>query len=104
MDSVLPRGLQAWDWRQSETETQASVKYCADWDRLLFISSLLMILLILSKGAQRRKSGEKRKDRKKEATEEEKGCSEKKKLVIYHLEMDHSALCSCLSPCFVNLL
>lgn len=63
-----------------------------------------MILLILSKGAQRRKSGEKRKDRKKEATEEEKGCSEKEKLVICHLEMDRSALCSCLSRRFVNLL
>lgn len=63
-----------------------------------------MVLLILSKGAQRRKSGEKRKDRKKEATEEEKGCSEKEKLVICHLEMDHSALCSCLSRRFVNLL
>lgn len=56
------------------------------------------------KGEQRRKSGEKRKDRKKEATEEEKGCSEKEKLVTYHLEMDCSARCSCLCPCFVNLL
>jgi hypothetical protein len=55
-----------------------------------------MVLLILSKGAQRRKSGEKRKDRKKEATEEEKGCPEKEKLVVCHLETDHSALCSAL--------